>query len=139
MKLKLDQLEAKLQSMVESQLTGILPGLKAEDRIIQKLASALKQNIIEQKGEAAIAPNLFTLIVATDSSPMWREPRTIEVLKEIIAGAGEEVGLKFSSPPSINITTDENYSTDDISVVASHKLEPVGDTKGMETSGSSPT
>jgi hypothetical protein len=139
MKLKLDQLEAKLQSMVESQLTGILPGLKAEDRIIQKLASALKQNIVEQKGEPAIAPNLFTLIVATDSSPMWKEPRTIEVLKEIIAGAGSEVGLKFSSPPSINISTDENYSTDDISVVASHKLEPVGDTKGMETTGSGNT
>lgn len=133
MKLKLDQLEIKLQSMVENQLAGILPGLKAEDRIVQKLAGALKQNIVEQKGEAGLAPNVFTLIVAPDSSPMWKEPRTIETLKEIISRAGGEVGLKFASPPSINISTDENYSPDDVSVIASHKLEPLGDTKGMET------
>jgi pSer/pThr/pTyr-binding forkhead associated (FHA) protein len=139
MKLKLDQLEAKIQSMVESQLTRVLPGLKAEDRIIQKLAGALKQNIVEKKGEASLAPNVFTLIVAPDSSPMWREPRTIEALKDIISSAGAEVGLKFVSPPTINITTDENYSPDEISVLASHKLEPIGDTKGMESSGTGMT
>lgn len=136
MKLKLDQLEIKLQAMVESRLIGILPGLKAEDRIIQKLAGALKQNIVEQKDDSAIAPNVYTLIVAPDSSPMWKEPRTIETLKEIIARAGSEVGLNFASPPSINITTDDNYSADDISVVAAHRLEPLGDTKGMEAQGS---
>lgn len=121
--------------MVESQLTGILPGLKAEDRIIQKLAGALRQNIIDQQGETALAPNVFTLIVAPDSSPMWKEPRTIDALKEIISSAGSEVGLKFVSPPTIIITTDENYSPDDISVLASHKLEPISDTKGMESTG----
>jgi len=137
MKLNLDQLEIKLQALVESRLTGILPGLKAEDRITQKLASALKQNIVEQKGEKPIAPNVFTLIVAPDSSPMWKEQRTMDALKEIIAGAGDEVGLKFTSSPSITITTDENYSPDDISVVASHKLEPVADTQGMDSPGAS--
>jgi hypothetical protein len=135
MKLKLDQLESKLQSLVESQLTGILPGLRAEDRIIQKLAGALKQNVVEHKGQGAIAPNVFTLIVAPDASPMWKEQRTIDALKEIIASAGQQVGLKFSSRPTITITTDDKYSPDDISVVASHKLEPVAETQGMETPG----
>lgn len=135
MKLKLDQLEAKLQSLVESRLAGILPGLKAEDRIVQKLASALRQNIVEQKGEAVIAPNVFTLIVTPDSSPMWKEQRTIDALKEIIAAAGSQVGLKFTTPPTITITTDENYSADDIGIVASHKLEPVADTQGMDVTG----
>jgi hypothetical protein len=60
MKLKLDQLEANLQALVEDQLAGILPGLKVEDRVIQRLATALKQNIIQQKDEGAIAPNVFT-------------------------------------------------------------------------------
>jgi pSer/pThr/pTyr-binding forkhead associated (FHA) protein len=121
--------------LVESRLTGILPGLKAEDRIIQILASALKQNIVEQKGEGVIAPNMFTLIVAPDASPMWKEPRTIETLKEIIASAGKEVGLKFASRPTITVTTDDKYLPNDISVVAAHKLEPVAETQGMETNG----
>jgi hypothetical protein len=31
MKLNLDQLEAKIQSLVENQLTGMLPGIKLEE------------------------------------------------------------------------------------------------------------
>jgi hypothetical protein len=131
--LKLDQLEAKLKSLVEDQLTSILPGLKNEDRVIQKLAVALKQNIIEHKDNNALAPNVFTLIVSADSAPMWKETHTLEALKNIIGSAGREVGLKFESHPTITITTDETYSSEEISVVASHKLEPVEDTQGMAT------
>ena len=134
MKLKLDQLEVKLQTLVENQLVGILPGLKVEDRVIQRLANALKQNIIQQKDEGAIAPDVFTLIVATDSSPMWKEQRTLDALKSIITIAGNDVGLKFTAQPTITITTDDTYSAEEISVVASHKLQPVADTQGMQTS-----
>lgn len=134
MKLKLDQLEIKLQTLVEAQLVGILPGQRVEDRIIQRLAAALKQNIIEQKDEGAVAPNVFTLVVAPDVSPMWKESRTIDALKSIITTAGHEVGLTFATQPTITITIDEKYTAEDISVVASHKLEPVADTQGMETS-----
>ena len=132
--LKLDQLEAKIQKLVEDQLAGILPGLKLEDRVIQRLASAVKENIVQQKDDRAIAPNEFTLIVATDTSPMWKEQSTIDALKNIITTASRDVGLKFVTQPTINITTDDNFSADEIKVIASHKLEPVGDTQGMQTS-----
>jgi hypothetical protein len=132
--LKLDQLEAKLQKLVEDQLAGILPGLKMEDRVIQRLATAVKENIVQQKDDRAIAPNVFTLIVATDTSPMWKEQSTIEALKNIIITASRDVGLKFVTQPTIVITTDDQFSADEIKVVASHKLEPVGDTQGMHMS-----
>jgi pSer/pThr/pTyr-binding forkhead associated (FHA) protein len=132
--LKLDQLEAKIQKLVEDQLAGILPGLKLEDRVIQRLASAVKENIIQQKDDRAIAPNEFTLIVATDTSPMWKEPSTIDALKNIVTTASRDVGLRFVTQPTINITTDDNFSSDEIKVIAAHKLEPVGDTQGMQTS-----
>jgi len=133
MKLNLDQLEAKLQFLVENQLTGLLPGLKSEDKIIQKLAVALKQNVIEQKNKDVIAPNVYTLIVAVDSAPMWKQPRIIDVLKSIITTAGKDVGLKFESTPTITITTDEKYGNGEASIVASHKLEPLEETQGMDT------
>jgi hypothetical protein len=131
--LRLDQLEAKLQSLVENQLAGILPGIKAEDRIIQKLAAAFKQNIVEHKDKETVAPNVFTLIVAAESAPIWKEPRTLEALRNIISTAGSEVGLAFTSKPTITITTDDTFSADEVSVVASHKLEPLEETHGMET------
>ena len=131
--LKLDQLEAKIQKLVEDQLAGILPGLRLEDRVIQRLASAVKENIVQQKDDRAIAPNEFTLIVATDTSPMWKEQSTIDALKNIITTASRDVGLKFITQPTIHITTDDTFSADEIKVVAAHKLEPVGDTQGMQT------
>lgn len=132
--LKLDQLEAKIQKLVEDQLAGILPGLRLEDRVIQRLATAVKENIVQQKDDRAIAPNEFTLIVATDTSPMWKEQSTIDALKNIITTASRDVGLKFVTQPTINITTDDTFSAEEIKVVASHKLEPAGDTQGMQAS-----
>lgn len=133
MKLNLDQLEAKIQFLVENQLTGIMPGIQLEERIIQKLAVALKQNINEQKDKGAVAPNVYTLVVATASAPMWKDPRFIDTLKHIIFSAGKDVGLTFETAPTITITTDAGYAEGEVSVIASHKLEPVEETQGMET------
>ena len=132
--LKLDQLEAKIQKLVEDQLAGILPGLKLEDRIIQRLATAVRENIVQQKEDRAIAPNEFTLIVATETSPMWREQSTIDALKNIITTASRDVGLKFVTQPTIKITTDDTFSAEEVKVIAAHKLEPTGDTQGMQSS-----
>src|SRR5687768_3716973 len=134
MKLRLDQLEASLQKLVEDQLAGILPGQKLEDRVIQHLATALRENVIQQKDEGAIAPTIFTLIVATDTSPMWKEENILDALKNIITTAGKDAGLKFVTQPTINITTDDTFSADEVRVVATHKLEPVAETQGMQTS-----
>lgn len=131
MKLKLEQLEANLQKLVEDHLAGILPGLKLEDRVIQHLATAVRENIVQQKNDSPLAPNVFTLIVSTDTSPMWKEQQTIDTLKNIITTAGRDVGLKFVGQPIITITTDDSYSPEEVRVVASHKLEPVAETQGM--------
>jgi pSer/pThr/pTyr-binding forkhead associated (FHA) protein len=131
MKLRLEQLEAKLQRLVEDQLAGILPGLKLEDRVIQHLSTAVKENIVQQRDDSPLAPNVYTLIVATETSPMWKEQRTIDTLKSIITTAGKDVGLKFIGQPIITITTDDTFSAEEVRVVASHKLEPVGETQGM--------
>jgi hypothetical protein len=109
-----------------------LPGLKLEDRIIQHLATAVRENIVQQKDDGALAPNVFTLIVATETSPMWRELQTIEALKSIIVTAARDVGLKFTGQPTITISTDDTYSAEEVRVLASHKLEPMAETQGMQ-------
>ncbi len=140
MKLNLEQLESNLQKLVEINLAGVLPGVKLEDRVIQNLASAIRENIVQQKNDSPLAPNVFTLIVSTETSPMWKEQRTIDTLKNIITTASREAGLKIVGQPIITITTDDNYSADEVRVVASHKLEPVAETQGIQNStpGSTP-
>lgn len=128
--LKLDQLEATIQKLVEDQLVGILPGMKLEDRIIQRLATAVRENVILQKDNRVLAPNVFTLVVSREASPLWKEQSTIEVLKNIIMTASRDVGLKLVTQPTISIATDETFSADEIKVVAAHKEEPMAETKG---------
>jgi len=129
---KLDQLEAKLQKLFEEQVMAVIPGISSEDRIIQKLAVALRQNIIEQQKES-IAPSVFTLIVAPGSAPKWRQAQVMNALRTVIGTAVKEAGLILESQPTITITTDGSYTEKDVSVIASHRLEPVEETQGMAT------
>ncbi|MDX1378669.1 MAG: FHA domain-containing protein [Anaerolineales bacterium] len=131
MKSKLDQLESKLQSLFEDKILEILPGRTLEDKVIRKLAAALKQNILEQKVDNPIAPNVFTLIVASDTGSNWKEPSVIQALTDIISTVVKDIGLNLEAQPTVTITTDNSYTEKDVSVIASHILEPMEDTKGM--------
>ena len=133
MKSRLDQLESKLQSLFEDRIMAILPGITLKDRVIQRLAAALKQSIADQNDNELIAPNVYTLIVSTDAGPMWKEPQVIKALTNVIEMAVKDVGLKLKLQPTITITTDDSYSEKDVSVVASHRLEPLEETQGMAT------
>lgn len=131
--LRLDQLEATIQKLVEDQLAGLLPGMKLEDRVIQHLTTAVKENIVLQKDDRVIAPDLFTLVVSTETSAIWNKESTLEALKNIITVAGRDIGLKFVTQPTITITTDDTLSAEEIKVVASHKPESIEDTQGVQT------
>lgn len=133
MKYKLDQLESKLQSLFEDKITTLLSGVSLEDKVIQKLATALKQNIVEQDENDPVVPNVFTLIVAPTAGPRWKEPQVMQALTDVITTAVKDVGLKLELQPTITITTSDTYSDKEVSVIASHRVEPVEDTKGMLT------
>lgn len=130
---KLDQLESKLQSLFEDKIMAILPGITLEVRVIQKLAAALKQNIIEQRDNDPVAPNVFTLIVAPDAAPLWKEPQVLKALIDVLGLAIKDVGLRFEQQPTITVTTDQSFKDKEVSVIASHRLEPMEETKGMAT------
>lgn len=139
MRISLDQLETRLQSLVEEQLAGILPGLHLQGRVAQRLSAALQQNIIKNSDGDAIAPNVYTLIVSPDSSSFWKEESVLNALTGIIIAAGDDIGIKFTGKPTIAIAIDEHCSNEDINILASHKLEPIEDTKGMSDHANAPT
>jgi len=130
---KLDQLEAKLQSLFEDKIMAILPGMSTEDKVVQKLATSLRKNIVTQKDNNLVAPNVFTLIVASDAGQKWNDPEVMNALTDVISMAVKDVGLKLEQQPTITVTTDDSFAEKEVSVIASHKLEPMEETKGMET------
>lgn len=131
MKLKLEQLESRLQALIEVRLVSALPGFQVEDLVVQKIANAMKSNLNEEADGNKIAPNIFTLIVNPKSVERWQQPKLLEALINSLKVVGDEAGLKFSSPPTISIVQNTQLGDFEVDVLASHKVETVEETRGM--------
>jgi hypothetical protein len=131
MKLNLEQLEARLQALIEVKLVSALPGIQVEDLVVHNLANAMKNNLVEDIAGNKIAPNVYTLITHPKLAENWQRPELLEVMINSLKIAGEEAGLKFSAPPTISIVQNPQLQDDVMDVVASHKLEAAADTRGM--------
>lgn len=131
MKLKLEQLESRLQALIEVRLVSVLPGFQVEDLVVQKLATAMKSNLVEDVDGKKIVPNVFTLIVSPNSVERWQQPKLLEALINSLKVVGEETGLKFSGPPTISIVQNSQQQDSLVDVVASHQIEATADTRGM--------
>jgi len=131
MKLNLDQIEARLQALIEVRLVSALPGFQMEDLVVHKLADAMKNNLVEHADGSKVAPNVFTLIVHPSSAERWQEPRLLEAMINSLKIVGEEAGLRFSASPTISIVNKSQQQEDIIEVIASHQLEATADTRGM--------
>jgi hypothetical protein len=133
MKINLDQLENRLQALIEVRLVKMLPGRKVEDLIAQQLANALRSNLAPGENGSQLAPTIYTLVMSPDSAKHWQaDPQLLETLKETLNLAGKEAGLYFASPVTLSIASDPELAPDEVRVVASHKVEPISETKGVQ-------
>lgn len=135
--MNLKELEDRLRALIEIQLLAALPGQQMESLLVQKLAAAMEANLNVAPDGSQIAPNVFTLIVNPASAAKWRQPQLLEMLGAALTSLGNETGLKFAAPPSLTITTSEKIPLDEVSLVASHRVDAMAETKGMpaESSG----
>jgi pSer/pThr/pTyr-binding forkhead associated (FHA) protein len=131
MKLKLEQIESRLQALIEVRLVSALPGFQVEDLVVHKFASAMKNNLVEDVDGKKLIPNVFTLIVSPKSVERWQQPKLLDAMINSLKIVGEEAGLKFSAPPTISIVQNSQQQESMVDVVASHQLEAAEDTRGM--------
>jgi hypothetical protein len=131
MALSLDQLESRLQVLIEGHLLNYLPGHRYEDMVAQQLAAAIKANLTTHELKQ-IAPDVFTLVVHPDAVEKWqREPRLLEGLTQILRMAINELGLHTRGQPTITFATDPAVDEDDIRIVSSQKVDRISETKGV--------
>jgi hypothetical protein len=126
----LEQIEARIQELIEVRLPSILPGHKMEQVVLQQFAGAMRSNLTERDGKK-FAPNIYTLIVRPNEFEAWQDARLIDALKESIHTAGREAGLDFASPPALSVSSDPSVPAGQVHVVASHKVESLGPTSNV--------
>lgn len=126
--MNLQELEARLQSLIEVDLLNILPGRKVEDVIVQKLAAAIQLNAATLEDGSMAAPNVYTLIMHPDESVKWQDQQLLAILLHSITTVTQEAGFRITISPTITIATDEKLSLSDAQIVASHRIETMAET-----------
>jgi pSer/pThr/pTyr-binding forkhead associated (FHA) protein len=126
--MNLNDIEARLQQMIEVDLLNVLPGRKVEDVIVQKLAAAIHQNVIPSKEGVLVAPDVYTLVMHPETAQKWQDPQLLTIILHSITTVAQEAGFRFTIAPTITIAADEALSSTDARIVASHRIDSMAET-----------
>ena len=128
----LDELESRLQSLLEVHLLKHLPGYNIEDGIAQQLAAAMHASLKEEHGTTQ-APNLYVIIAHPSTLTRWHaRPRLLKELADALYLAGQDAGFVFSTRPSVTTTGDHAMPVDHLRIIASFSNESVAETMGEQ-------
>jgi len=137
MSIQLNDIERRLQTLIEVHLVKYLPKPGIQDRIAQLMADALRANLSTQGLSQTdnTVPAEFLLVVHPSKLEQWqRDSRLMEGLTKVIRLVASEMGLKFMTAPSMTLVADASMPVDDLDVRI-NKPENVADTQNMSANG----
>jgi hypothetical protein len=121
---KLDQLETRLRTLIEGNLSGLLPERKYWEPLIQRMMSVIKTATQVQGDGSSLAPDVFVLLVNPEThTELEIHPGLLDKFADAIREAGEKAGLKFSQPPIVTVSPNSEVERDSIEVVARNSLD----------------
>ncbi len=131
--MKLDQLEERLEALIEVHLLNYLPINKKENKVARQLAVAMRNNLIEDE-EKKTAPHAYTLVAHPDLIEEWKgDSELIDNLKQTLTAVAVEADLVFSAPLSFALATDAELDADEVKILVSQQMDDLADTKGMNS------
>lgn len=132
MKIRLDQIEARLQAIIEGGAARLLtPGNHAPS-LGEMLISVMKANLDPQADGVVWAPSLYTLVASPEKAAELKANQPLlDELRHLLVTTGEEAGLKFASYPAIQVTPNPQIGTDEVKIYAQHRVEKLVETLAM--------
>ncbi len=129
--MNLQELEARLQRLIEVRLISALPGQKAEDLLVQKLTGAMRSGCVQDGAGGMVAPNVYTLLAHPDSITYWKKPELLETLVSILEMSAQQGHMRFDGVPSITIAEDASVARGQFNLIASFRALSLAETKDM--------
>ena len=131
--MNLDQLEERLKTLIEIDLLRYLPVKTHKGLIAQELARALDANIQKENGKK-FGPNTYTISANPSNIKKWQDDATaVSSLSEVIETVATELKITLRGPLSFSLAPDPELGANDVRILASHRIEPISETQGMET------
>lgn len=126
--MKLDQIEARLQTLIESSVAHFARG-DAQHHLAHQLVEAAQHNLRTAPDGREVAPNLFTIYLHPESLDYWVEHgRLLEVIVQNLHRVAREYGVFFSRDPQIQLAPDSSLPLEGIRVEAAEQQEASGQT-----------
>src|SRR5450759_198789 len=131
---RLDQLEKRLQSLVEGSFTRLFPDGNLHNELAHQLALAMRSNLLTVSKGQVKAPTLYNIHIHPSRSEIWQNcTPLLEELAHTLYQAGIEAGILFNAPPMIHITTDPGLSAQEFWISAPSPRESLGETASIST------
>ncbi len=131
--ISIEELEARIQSLVEVQLIKYIPGYKPEDQVTRLMATAMHDNLVNHD-EIFEAPNIYTIIAQPTMLMFWsKNPALLIDIANALEESGREAGFYFYSRPKVTVSADPTMKPGEIRVLASFSTEPVSETRDIST------
>ena len=131
---KLDQLEIRLQTLIEGRLARLIPVQHSQEALIQRLVSAMKEGVQHTESGYPLAPDIYFLMVHPENEQgLLGNPPFLRGLAAIIQEAGADAGLRFIKPPVVNISSSLDIQPNQIDVMARTSEGSLGKTISMMT------
>jgi len=129
---KLDQLESRLQILIEGRLARLLPSSNSREDLIHRLVAAMKDGAEEHSVDFTLAPDVYFLFVHPDDAQrlLTNQP-FLSGLANIIQEAGAVAGFRFLQSPVVNISPNSDVPRSEINVLARLSQAPLGETVAM--------
>jgi pSer/pThr/pTyr-binding forkhead associated (FHA) protein len=116
MAMPLDEIEQRLETLIETHLLKYLPGPLWQDKLAQRLTEALKANLSTQKLDHEL-PAKFILVVHPSMLNQWqKDQRLLDGLTKILRLATSEAGLRFEVAPTLVLDSDPQVPIEDLQV-----------------------
>lgn len=126
--MKLDQIEARLQALIESSVALFARG-DAQHRLAHQLIEAAQQNLQSTPEGREVAPNTYIIFLHPDSLEYWTEHRSlVDAIGNNLRDVAREADVYFTRDPQIRLQPDPLLPTDGIRVEAGEEFDPPGHT-----------
>jgi hypothetical protein len=128
MKMKLDQIESRLQALIESSVALFARG-DAQSRLAHQLVEAAQRRLQTDPEGREVAPYLFIIYLHPETLASWTNHRgLLETISRNLQAVAQEYGVIFERQPQIQLAPDLSLTVDGIRVEASLPRETAGHT-----------
>lgn len=132
MKIRLDQIEARLQSLIEGGAARFFAANSPAPDLGARLLAEMKANLHPQADGTVWAPNLYSLTAHPLLAGALAENRPLlDELAHLVWNAGAETGARFSGQPVVQVIASDRLGTGQYVVTSSYHQDDAADTMVM--------